>query len=208
MAHPGGADRQVGHLTEGSGRAARLTLVCHGDTEATRRAAFPTSDEPLTPHALKRSAHLRDRLQRPERCWTSPARCAGETASALGCHGVDDPLLRDCDYGRWAGRTLAEVGRTERDAVAAWLADPEACPHGGEALQGVVTRVDTWLAARSRDPGHTVAITHPLVIRCAAILAIGAPVAAVWRLDVAPLSLTRLKAQAGRWRLASFNEQA
>jgi broad specificity phosphatase PhoE len=46
-----------------------------------------------------------------------------------------------------------------------------------------------------------VAITHPAVVRAAIVHALGAPPAAFWRIDVAPLSRTDLSGRDGRWNL-------
>ena len=181
-------------------------LVAHDATPATRGGAFPALDDPLEPQIPAKLATVTARLGRPRRCAISPATCAVDTAAALSLAGDSDPLLRDCDYGCWTGLTLAEVDALDPDALAAWFADPDARPHGGEALSEVAARVEAWLAACVGRSGRLGAVTHPLVIRIAAVLAIGAPLPAVWRLDVAPLSLTRLTAHVGRWRLAGLNE--
>lgn len=185
--------------------ATRLTFLCHGATSATRRAAFPAPGDPLDARTLQTPDA--GRLGRQDRCWTSPASGAAATAAALGLPCVVEPLLRDCDYGRWTGRTLADVERVEPDALASWFADPEARPHGGESIAAVVSRVGAWLTATATTPGRVLAVTHPMVIRAAAVWALGVPIAALWRLDVAPLSLTRITAQGGTWRLAGLNER-
>ena len=55
-----------------------------------------------------------------------------QTAQALGLNATIEPELRDCDFGRWRGRTLQEIEDAEPDAIAAWLTDPAAVPHQGE----------------------------------------------------------------------------
>src|SRR4029077_5505241 len=104
----------------------------HASTSATRLAAFPT-DEPVEPKALD-GATLPARLRKPAQGWTSPARRATQTAQALALNATIAPELRDCDYGRWAGRTLADIERDEGEAMAQWLAHPAGPPHGAEAI--------------------------------------------------------------------------
>jgi broad specificity phosphatase PhoE len=53
-------------------------------------------------------------------------------------------------------------------------------------------------------PGKIVAITHASVIRAATVHALEAGPESFWRIDIAPLSLTRLSANNGRWNLASL----
>jgi broad specificity phosphatase PhoE len=115
-----------------------------------------------------------------------------------------EPMLRDCDYGRWAGRSLDELEAQEPEALAEWLNDPSAAPHGGESIISLMTRVAEWLDALSGSHGKILAVTHAAVIRAAVTHAIGAPPRAFWRIDIAPLSLTRLSGDYGRWTLASI----
>lgn len=171
----------------------RLTLIC--DAGASRPPAFP--DDP----PLARATPLPAPLSQVDAAWSSPARRALQTAALLGLSPTVTLALRDCDHGRWRGRTLAEVGAREPEALAAWVADPEAAPHGGESVREVVTRVACWLDERRRERGHHVAVTHGAVIRGAIVHALGAPPVVGMRIDVAPLSRTVLTCHAGAWRL-------
>ena len=177
-----------------------LTLICHGPTRATRAAAFPR-DEPLEPGAAEAIRALRPRLGRTTRAWTSPALRARETAAALGLAAGVEPLLREGDAGRWAGRQVSAVAAAEPAAFAAWLADPAAAPHGGEPLGDLLARVAGWIEARRDEPGRGVAVTHASVVRAAVLHVLGAPPAAFGRIAVAPLGLVRLRGDGRRWTL-------
>jgi broad specificity phosphatase PhoE len=48
---------------------ARLTLICHGSTDAVRSAAFP-GDEPLDHYGKTAAAELVGRLPSADCCWT------------------------------------------------------------------------------------------------------------------------------------------
>lgn len=176
----------------------RITLICHGATRATRSAAFP-SDEPLEKPAAPAKETIAS-LRRAERCWTSPALCARQTAAALGLAPAVDPTLRDCDYGRWAGRYLRDVEAEEPESIATWLTDGTAAPHGGESFTNVRRRIAAWLDQRIGENGHGVVVTHAAVIRCAILHAIGAPEPSFWHVDIAPLSITELRHDGSRWR--------
>ena len=176
----------------------RLTLICHGATAATRSGAFP-ADEPLEERALARAAGLRPMIRRADRAWTSPALRARQTAAALGLDAVEEPALRDVDYGRWAGRRLEEVQAAEPEGVVAWLGDPDAAPHGGEALSAMLRRAAAWLDAGAGEGGHGVAVTHAAVIRAAILHVLAAPASSFWRLDIAPLSMAELSHDGRRW---------
>jgi broad specificity phosphatase PhoE len=187
---------------------AHLFLIAHAPTAGMRVAAFPRDDEPLEPEAAARLPALRNKLRHADRYLVSPARRARETAAGLGLSADVAPALADCDYGRWRGERLAEIEKREPDGVAAWLEDPEAAPHGGESLAALISRVGAWLDDEAGAQGVTLAITHGAIVRAAIVAAIEAPPRAFWRLDVAPLSLTRLSGHDGRWRLAGLGPLA
>jgi len=181
----------------------RLKLLCHASTPAVRAPAFP-ADEPLDVQGRRKLAALPHRLLRADRWVTSPALRAMQTAEALNIDAAVAPQLRDCGYGRWAGRAFEAVQAEEPEAVAEWLRDPASAPHGGESIQDLTERVGDWLEAQSATDGTTGALTHAAVIRAAIVHAIGAELRSFWRLDVAPLSLARLNGGDGRWTLVSL----
>lgn len=177
----------------------RITLVSHSSTAATNVAGFP-ADEPLDERGTGQARAARGRLARVSRARCSPASAARQTADAMGLDAGIDPLLRDWALGRWSGRRLDDVAAVEPDAVGAWLADPVASPHGGESLVDLLARAAGWLAAEP-GVGHTVAVTHPAVVRGVVLAVLGAPPAGFWRIDIAPLTATELRGGPDRWTL-------
>jgi broad specificity phosphatase PhoE len=184
---------------------ARITLVCAAPTAANRAFAFP-NDEPAEPKALAKMARLAGRLPHAGRIVASPALAARQTAEALGLTATIDPRLADCDYGRWKGRNLDTLQADEPDAVAEWLQNADAAPHGGESIVDLITRAAGFLTGLDAGASPVLAITHSAFIRAAIVHALGAPAGAFWRIDVAPLSLTRLSGAQGRWNLTSLED--
>ncbi len=181
----------------------RLLLIRHGSTGAVTRAAFPV-DEPLDGAGRAAAARLAGRLGRGDAV-CGPALRARQTAAAAGLEAAVEPALRECDFGGWAGRTLAEVHAAEPAATAAWMTDPDAAPHGGESTSALLRRVGAWLDGEALRDGRAIAITHAGVVRAAVVHALGAPAGALWRVDVAPLAVTELHAHDGRWTVARVN---
>lgn len=186
-----------------TGMAIRLTLVCHAATAATRATTFP-ADEPIEPAALDKLARVAHRLSADDPCWVSPATRAGQTAAALGLAGTVEPALRECAYGHWAGLSLEAVQARQPQALAAWLSDPAAAPHGGESVLDVMARVGSWLDRQQGMTGRLVAVTHATVIRAAVVQALEASPRTYWRLDIPPLSCTTLSGEGGRWNLTGL----
>ncbi|GAA4593088.1 histidine phosphatase family protein [Planotetraspora phitsanulokensis] len=177
----------------------RLLLICHAFTAAMAAASFP-GDEPVEDRDRRgrRDGDLGAAytdglaLRGPE------LRC-GQTAGMLGLVAEPVPQLRDCDFGGWRGRTLADVQAADPEGVSRWLGDPAAAPHGGESVADVVGRAGEWLAGL--PAGRVVAVTHPSVIRAAIVHALGTGPGAFWRIDVEPLSRVELTGRSGRWNL-------
>ncbi|WBB67784.1 histidine phosphatase family protein [Micromonospora sp. WMMD812] len=180
--------------------SSRLILVSHAPTTATRAAAFPR-DEPLDAHGLAAATALVGALPRADEVRCGPARRCVQTATALGLTPTVDEDLRDGDLGTWAGRTLDEVAAGEPDAIAAWLTDPAAAPHGGECLRDLLDRTAGWLRALPDAARTIIAVTHPMVIRACIVTAIHATPASFWRIDIAPLTATVLRGGPARWTL-------
>lgn len=181
-----------------------MLLVRHAATSATRSASFPL-DEEIDDRARSAAASLRRAL--PRRCavLTSPARRCVQTAHAAGLAADVDPALAECDFGCWGGRRLADVDAEDPAGARAWMLDPEAVPHGGESLAAFAARVAAWLDRQAQLDGTAAAITHGGVVKAAIVRALGAPLPVFWRVDVAPLSVTELRAHDGHWTLSRLN---
>jgi broad specificity phosphatase PhoE len=181
----------------------RLHLLCSAATASVGAVAFP-ADEPLDARGRDSLSGFSARLQSCDVVLKSPALCAAQTAKGLALDAVTEPLLRDCDFGRWAGKTLAEVEAQSPEAVAEWFRDPDAAPHGGESFGDVVKRVGGWMDGLLAGGGAVLAITHPAVIRAAIAHTLGAGPGAFRHIDVAPLTRARLSGDGGRWTLAAL----
>jgi broad specificity phosphatase PhoE len=179
----------------------RVVLLCHGETAATRRAAF-ADDEPLTPAGAAEAAATT--APRADRVLRAPSRACRQTAAEMGVAAVPDAGLTGCDYGRWRGRALDEVLADEPDAVATWLADPDAAPHGGESLSALRARVGGWLDGLAGSGRTVLAVADPAVIRAAVVYAVDARPRSVWRIDVSPLARAVLVGDPGRWSLRAL----
>jgi broad specificity phosphatase PhoE len=182
---------------------ARLELLAHGASSATRGARFP-DNEGLEGSTVPALEAMRGRLRSYGCVLTSPSRAAQETAVALGLEARVDIALQDCDYGRWRGLEVADVAAREREEFAVWLSDPAAAPHGGESLAALIERAGVWLSQSLTREGATLAVTHAAVVRATIVSVLGAGSSAFWRIDVAPLSLARLSGHAGRWNLVTL----
>ncbi|MEW2314435.1 histidine phosphatase family protein [Streptomyces bauhiniae] len=175
----------------------RLVLVPPAIGPALREARFYDGSSSIDDAAAARSAA--GALPEAARVVLSPgARCRA-TAEALGLRGTVTAELAPLDAGRWRGRTLAEVGATEGEALTRWLTDPDYAAPDGESVRDVCARVGHWL--ESAPEGRTIAVVEPEVVRATVVHALSLPTDTFWRLDVPPLTATELSGRAGRWNL-------
>lgn len=186
----------------------RLTLICHASTPAQQAAVVADDNEPLDAAGrAAAAAAVASEAEAAHLCCCAPERRARDTAAALGLAATVENRLRDCDYGRWRGASLAELQANEPDAVGAWLTDPAAAPHGGESLLALLARVGGWLDSLRTGPRparRVIAVTHPAVVRAAAVHALAAAPVVFWRIDAGPLTRLRLSGHAGRWNLRAL----
>lgn len=127
---------------------------------------------------------------------SSPVRRTRETAEILAeCLRLEiheEPGLAEMEFGTWDGLSFAEVHQQYPDDMASWLGNLESAPHGGESFRTVEKRV---LEGRDRIvstyAGKTVvAVSHVTPIKTLVAHALGAPLDAVYRLELAPASAT------------------
>jgi broad specificity phosphatase PhoE len=141
------------------------------------------------------------KLPRADVVVASPALRTRQTAEVLGLKPEIDLMLREVDYGTWGGRTLKEL---EPTLLSAWLEDPASTPHGGESIATLFDRVRAFLDDVA--DGTTIAVTHASFARAAVAIALEAPMASFWKVDVGPLARVTLTSDGRAWRLRSISE--
>jgi ribonuclease H / adenosylcobalamin/alpha-ribazole phosphatase len=201
------------------GEPSTLLLLRHGVTPLSRERRFSGaggSDPALTEAGRRQAVAAASVLAAGEPLTavvSSPLlRCrqtAQVVADRLGLPVRVDQDWRECAFGAWDGLTAAEVARGWPAEYAAWSGSTAVPPPDGESLDAVDRR-----ALRARDRviadhprGRVLVVTHVGPIKALVRAAIGAGPEVVWRLDLAPASISRT-----RWwtdaqsSLVSFNE--
>jgi len=184
-------------------REQRLWLIRHAVVAGPRgvihdpHAPADTSDQA----AFKT---LRARL--PDACsvFASPARRAMDTARALGFAPVEEPRLREQQFGAWTGRRHAEIevelGPAYREF---WRAPATNRPPGGESFADQIARVAACLP--ELPDGDVVLVIHSGTVRAILAVALGLTPDAGLRFVIDPLSLTRVDRLPGGWRIGAIN---
>ena len=203
------------------GAATTLLLLRHGVTAYTPQRRFSGrggADLPLTADGRGQAQAAAAAVQAVggvEVVIASPLRRTRETAEYVADRlglavAVDDDWV-ECAFGDWDGLTLAEVAERWPRELAAWQRSTSVAPPGGEAIDEVERRVvlgrDRVLARHPR--ARVLVVTHATPIKQLVRLSLGAGPESLWRMDLAPASLTTTRWWAdGGASLVSYNETA
>ncbi len=123
-----------------------LYVLRHGRTESNASGLLlGRSDPPLDDLGVRQAAAAAGALPVPDRVVTSPLRRARQTAGAFGVDVEVDERWIELDYGAFDGTPVAEV---PRETWAAWQADLDWAPPGGESHRQLGARV------RFNDTSH------------------------------------------------------
>ena len=149
--------------------------------------------------------------------YASPAWRARQTAqplaAALGLRVRRHRLLRDLDYGRYAGALVADVMREDPELFNRWRTEPHTVTFdGGENLAALRQRVERFIRETEvGHPGGTVfAATHDSPVRMAVSIAHGLPDAShreEW-IKTSYASVTELRVEDGVVRAVCHNDAA
>jgi broad specificity phosphatase PhoE len=193
-----------------------IVLVRHGRTDANARGLLLGRADPvLDDEGRLQAARLAAALGPLDgaRVVTSPlARCRQTAELIVGASGQEVPVEVDAawielDYGAFDGLGAGDVPAA---TWAAWRADVDWTPEGGESLAALGARVRTACEslaeeARARD---VVVVTHVSPVKAAVAWALGVGDEVVWRMWVGPASISRIGFAGSSPSLRSFNEVA
>ncbi|MFH9677103.1 bifunctional RNase H/acid phosphatase [Streptomyces sp. NPDC017405] len=202
------------------GAPATFVLLRHGETPLTPQKRFSGSgggDPALSAAGREQARRVAEALARRgtvQAVVASPLARTRETAAIVAARlnlpvTVEDGL-RETDFGAWEGLTFGEVRERHPDDLNAWLADPEVRPTGGgESFAETATRIaaarDELVAAYA---GRTVLlVTHVTPIKTLIRLALGAPPASLFRMELSAASLSAVAYYAdGNASVRLFND--
>ena len=188
-----------------------LVLVRHGVTDHTKGKLFSgglaSANPPLNEEGRSQARATGEWLAPLSSTFdalvSSPVRRTRETAEILAqffdLEIEEEAGIAEMEFGTWDGLSFTQVYEDFPDEMSAWLGDLESAPHGGESFRAVEKRV---LEGRDRIvssyAGQTVvAVSHVTPIKTLVADALGAPLDAVYRMELAPASVTVISYFAG-----------
>lgn len=215
---PEAAETRVVGWSERVGVPTTFGLLRHGVTAHTREKRFSGSggaDPGLNDTGRAQAEAAADVLAtqgETDAIVASPLRRTRETAEvvakALGLDVSVEAGFAETAFGDWDGYTIPEVAERWPDELAAWRASTSVAPPGGESTESVAARVR---AARDRvlreHPGRRVAVvSHVTPIKILVQLALDVPMSVLFRMELAPASLSEIEWYAdGYASLRSFS---
>ncbi|MBV9022959.1 MAG: bifunctional RNase H/acid phosphatase [Streptomycetaceae bacterium] len=202
------------------GTPTTFVLLRHGETPLTPQKRFSGSggDDPELSevgwHQARQVAAVLAARGTIQEVVTSPlTRCrqtAGIVADRLRLDLRIDDGLRETGFGAWEGLTFTEVKERHPEDLKAWLASPKAAPTGGgESFAAAARRIalcrDKLL---TRYAGKTLLlVTHVTPVKTLVRLALGAPPASLFRMELSAASLSAVAYYAdGNTSVRLFND--
>jgi len=181
-----------------------LILVRHGVTDHTNRKVFSggmrSSNPPLNDEGQAQIRSTGEWLspmrEQIDALVASPVRRTHESAEILGeilGHPVEfEEGIAEMEFGTWDGLTFADVQEQFPDELSSWLGNLEQAPGGGESFRAVAERV---LAGRDRIVESyarqtVLVVSHVTPIKTLVADALGAPLDALFRMELSPASVT------------------
>ena len=130
-------------------RTYKIHLIRHGLTQGNLEGRYiGTTDLPLCPQGRAQLEALLAQGEYPpvDRVYVSPLLRARQTAQLLfpDRQLVEEPGLRELDFGAFEGRTGAELEGSPD--FARWISSPQAAPPGGESAAQLMARVTDAVA--------------------------------------------------------------
>ncbi|MEP6817226.1 MAG: histidine phosphatase family protein [Marmoricola sp.] len=188
----------------GDGTPTTLILVRHGVTDHTTSKKFsgglassnPGLNDEGRAQVRATAEWLAPLADGIDALVSSPVRRTRESAEILAAvlgHDVEiEDGIAEMEFGSWDGLTFTEVHEKYPDEMQAWLGSLDAAPGGGESFRVVAERVlqgrDRLLASYA---GKTVvAVSHVTPIKTLVADTLGAPLEALYRMELSPASVT------------------
>jgi alpha-ribazole phosphatase len=158
----------------------QVYLLRHGDI-GRLGCYIGSTDVPLSPTGQQQVRNTKRmlRLKSIDRVFCSPMLRCRQTCELLELpvpYQVNE-LLKEVDFGRWEGKSFAEIVEDDAEAVATWTSDPaHFCFPGGEALVDFHKRVAVIMKMLLEDNSkHILLVTHGGIIRHLLCLGLGIP---------------------------------
>lgn len=129
------------------------------------------------------------------------AEFANELGGKLNLDVELDPAFREVGFGRWEGKSAAELLAENPEGIGAFWRDPiNNTPPDAEPLRDFQQRIGTaWQGLLERHAGkHLLLVGHAGMMRILLLHALGLPLESFYRFDPRNASMVRIRIDTGR----------
>lgn len=176
-----------------------IDLLRHGEPVGGRRYRGQI-DDPLNDRGWQEMRYATSTGTPWQAIISSPLRRCRDFAVELGEQlalplSIDE-RLKEVGFGVWEGQTGEMLRQQDDQVLTRFYQDPiRHRPQGAEPLNDFSTRVNEALqdAIEGHRGKHILVIAHAGVIRCALSLTLNLPIGNMYRLSIAPASLSRIQ---------------
>jgi len=179
----------------------QLLLIRHGESLANIAGRYQgqTYDTSLSPRGRKQAGTVAKILRNygVTKVLTSPLKRTHETAEIIaaknGYEVTVDPLLMEMSHGSWEGKMASEFDELEQAALVVWRHSPQRSQMPqGESFDQVLERCRQILAKLKQGEGTVVIVTHDVIIRILAAMALKFPYRRLWDLTLDNAGITTI----------------
>ena len=195
----------------------KLILIRHAETDWVRDGRYQgSSDVPLNQSGLKQARAIAKaiRSEKPLAIYSSGLTRARQTAKLIAQVSrkrvLVDRRLNEVSFGKWEGKTHADIRVQFPQAVRNWYAARwSSKPPGGESLRSLERRVSYFLNDLldqfSDHEGSCVVVTHGGPIRMFLIRMLKVPPKIFWVIRIEPGSITTFEVRSQTSQLTLLN---
>ena len=189
-----------------------LYLLGHGDIDK-QGCYIGSTDLSLSAKGRQQVKDIATSVVRKEidAIFCSPMFRCRETSDLLGlsCPCYTNDLLKEIDFGRWEGKSFAEITRDDADAVTEWATNPTHFYFpGGESMQHFYGRIELiQKLLEGHDHKRVLLVTHGGIIRHLLCLYLGIPRDKYLVFDVQPGSLSSIALYSEGGVLTGLNQR-
>ncbi|MCX7803911.1 MAG: histidine phosphatase family protein [Planctomycetota bacterium] len=191
----------------------RLYIVRHGETDWNKQGVFRgRQDVPLNADGQEQAKRIAGYLaaRKITVVRSSPlvraSSTAEEIARAVGIRVETDDRLTDINYGRWEGKSKADILGSDAQLYRLWRNEPHLVTFpGGESLACVRERVMPVVLDLCDQAGNAVLVTHRVVCKVAICTLLGLGLDSFWKVHISTAAYSVFESERGRHRLLAHN---
>lgn len=147
-----------------------IIMIRHGETEDNVKKVFSRDSTSLTKAGIEDILRTKELLENYsyEKVYYSPLTRTVETLNHLGLEGIEEPRIREINFGIFTGKTYKEILDIYPKETKLWTDDSNnyKIPQG-ESLLNVYNRVKEFLEELCEQDKDVLLVVHDCVIRLA-----------------------------------------